>query len=718
VRATVLSGTPRLRSPAVQSLWSDRDAAEFVERYSARHGEDLALRVYTSRLLGREPRLVLHGGGNTSVKTVRRDLRGEAIDVLCVKGSGSDLAVVEPRDLPALELAPLRALRDVARLSDGDMVRELRRRLLDPASPTPSVETLLHAHLPPRFVDHTHADAVLVLTNQPDGEALGREAFGPQVPVLPWIFPGFPLSRAVADAFDARPDCEGIVLRKHGIFTFGASARESYEAMIALVTRAEAFLARRAAGKVTMLVGGDALPAAAARARALEVLPVLRGALALPVATPHGQRWQRVVAEWRGDEDLRRFTSHAASARLLALGPLTPDHVLRTKGPYLALREDEARDPERCRAAVARYVADYRRYFAEHGAQAQPPLTMLAPTPNVAVVEGLGVFACGRDAKAARIAADIAQATLRGKALGEAIGRYEALSPGELFEMEYWSLEQAKLGKQAAPPLAGQVALLTGAGGAIGHGIANALLGAGAHVLVTDVDEARLAAVAAKLRAEQPGAPLAAARLDVTDPASVRAGFEACVLAFGGVDVVVPNAGIAYVAPIAELDAERWRRVFDVNCTGTMLVLREAARLFERQRTGGAVVVQASKNVFEPGASFAAYSASKAAQHQLGKVAALEFAPLGVRVNMVNADAVFGDDVPSGLWQEVGPDRMRARGLDEHGLREFYRERSLLKTEVLPAHVGAAVVFFASGVTPTTGATLPVDGGLPGAFPR
>ena len=285
--------------------------------------------------------------------------------------------------------------------------------------------------------------------------------------------------------------------------------------------------------------------------------------------------------------------------------------------------------------------------------------------------------------------------------------------------MEYWSLEQAKLGKKTPPPLAGRVAFITGAGGAIGCGIADELLGAGCHVYLTDVDDARLDAVATRLRETHGAARLATGRMDVTDTASVTAAVGDCVRRFGGIDVVVPNAGIAHVAPLADMDDAAWQRAVAVNLDGTMRTLRAAAQVFAAQRSGGSVVVQASKNVFAPGASFGAYSASKAGALQLARVAALEFAPLGVRVNAINADAVFGDDaVPSGLWAEVGPDRMRARGLDAAGLRDYYRERSLLGEEVTARHVGRAVVFFASNQTPTTGAVLPVDAGVPGAFPR
>lgn len=708
----------------MKSLWNDDDAAAAVREWAAA-GEDLALRVYTSRLIGSDPSLVLHGGGNTSVKTRVRDLDGSDLEVLCVKGSGWDLGDIEPPGLPAVELEPLRRLRGVKRLRDRDMVNQVRRRLLDSAAPNPSVETLLHAFLPHKFVDHTHADAIVTLTNQPDGEALVREALGARIAVLPWIMPGFPLAVAVADAFEANPDVDGIVLLQHGIFTFGENARESYERMIELVDRAERFIEDRVGAVPAMLdpvVGGALCGDAAERDAFLaEALPVLRGAMALQLDQGNPSSARRLITECRTDDDLVAFSVHPDAAGLVAKGPLTPDHVIRTKGRYLYLTRAQATDPDACRAAVQDYVGWYLGYvkaareahgLAEGGALG----ALVPPTPVVALIEGVGLVATGASRKAARIAADIAQHTLRAKARGQALGTYVDLPAADLYEMEYWPLELAKLGKKVPPALAGQVALVTGAAGAIGCGIAAALLEAGAHVVATDVDGERLEVVRARLAAM---GPLETVVADVTDEADVRRLFRSAALQFGGVDIVVPNAGVAHVATLAEMEPEAFRRVLDVNTTGTMLVLKEAARVFGAQRTGGSVVVQGSKNVPAPGAAFGAYSASKAAATQLARIAALELAPLGVRVNTVHADAVFGDgEVPSQLWETVGPDRMKARGLDPEGLRAYYRDRSLLKQTVTPAHVGAAVVFFASAQTPTTGATLAVDGGVAEAFPR
>ena len=699
----------------MQNRWSDEEAREYCRRHAA-SGEALALRVYTSHLLGREPDLVLHGGGNTSVKTTVLDLLGRPVEVLCVKGSGSDLAHVEPAGLPAVRLQPLRELRQLTTLADEAMVDAVRGALLTSRSPNPSVETLLHAFLPHAYVDHTHADAILVLTDQPDPAHHVRKVFGDDVLVLPWIMPGFPLAKAVAAAHERQPDCRGIVLAKHGLFTFGSTARESYERTIELVDRAERYLRHQLGGPPAMLLG-DSVPLAAAERRVFlqQALPVVRGALASEEESRWGKTLRTAVAVSRWPDDLAAFAAHASARALCASNPVTPDHVLRTKGHYLWIDRHHALDPDLCRREVAAFASGYRAYFDANCRTLTD--TMLTPTPVVVVVDGVGLSAFAPTPAAAGIAADIAEHTLRIKAQAHALDRYTPLGDGELAAMEYWPLERAKLAKGPEPLLQGQVALVTGAAGAIGDGIVEALLAAGACVCATDLDAERLAALAQRHVAAKGRLHTCAG--DLTDPDAVAAVFAACCLQFGGVDIVVPNAGIAHVSRLEAMDPARFAAVLAVNTTGTMLVLKEAARVLKAQRTGGSIVVQASKNTFAPGAGFGAYSASKAAALQLMRIAALEFAEFDVRVNAINADAVFGDEVvPSQLWQQVGPERMAARGLDAAGLREHYRQRSLLKVTVLPRQVGEAVVFFASRRTPTTGAVLPVDGGLPEAFPR
>ncbi|MFN8823799.1 MAG: class II aldolase/adducin family protein, partial [Planctomycetota bacterium] len=410
----------------MHSRWSDDEARDYCQRLAA-HGEALALRVYTSHLLGREPELVLHGGGNTSVKTTALDLLGRSVEVLCVKGSGSDLSQVEPAGLPAVRLAPLRELQQLDRLSDAAMVDALRGALLSSRSPNPSVEALLHAFLPHAFVDHTHANAILALTDQPDPALHVRAALGDHVLVLPWIMPGFPLAKAVAAAHAARPDVRGIVLSKHGLFTFGATARESYERTIELVDQAERYLRRQLGGPPAMLLGDPApLPAGERRAFLQQVLPIVRGALAQSVDTPLGAMWQRVVADARCSDLVASFGAHPMARELCHSNPITPDHVIRTKGPYLFLPRAVAADGDACRREVQHYVATYQNYYDRCARQRSG--RMLRPLPNVVVLEGVGVVAFASSRKAARIAADIAEPTLRVKAEAHALGRFVPLT--------------------------------------------------------------------------------------------------------------------------------------------------------------------------------------------------------------------------------------------------------------------------------------------------
>lgn len=424
----------------MRSQWNDQEAKQFVDKYAPTAGEDLALRVYSSRLIGRDDTLVLHGGGNTSVKTTVKDILGERVEVLCVKGSGWDLAAIEPKGLPAVDLRALLRLRKVPKMTDEEMVNQIRIRLLDASAPTPSVETFLHAFLPRKFVDHTHADAIMVLTNQPDGQAFVREALGDDVVILPWIFPGFPLAHAVADAYEQNPKCKGIVLEKHGIFSFGDDARTSYEAMVTMVDAAEKFIAARSRDRRSMLLPTSTLLADdAARAALAEVAPIVRGAVALASRPPGGavKVATRFVMHWRGSDDLRAFTAHGDCARLAALGPLTPDHVIRTKGPYLTLSLEEARDRVKVAQRVLDYEGNYGRYFQANKQRLSKGALMLDPMPRVVLIEGLGLLAFGVNAKAAMVAADIAEHTLRSKAQAEAIGAYTELPPSELFAMEY-----------------------------------------------------------------------------------------------------------------------------------------------------------------------------------------------------------------------------------------------------------------------------------------
>src|SRR5262245_57742035 len=437
----------------MQSRWSDREAQEFTERLAPRWGEEMALRVYTSRLIGRDADLVMHGGGNTSLKGTVKTLVGEEMEALFVKGSGWDLDAIEPPGLPAVDLTHLRKLRKLGALSDPEMVNQLRTHLFDAGAPNPSVETLLHAFLPHRFIDHTHADIALVVTNQPaeENEALVREAFGPRWAVVPYIMPGFALAKLAAEVFERDKGVEGLVLLNHGLFTFADDAPTAYERMIAGVDRAERFVAKRAKERARTVV---AVPADLERAKrdAARLAPLLRAALAEPVAGCEFA-WKRMVLEYRANDEIVGLLARKDAAALALENPLTPDHVIRTKGPHLVVPElpdDDAALRERVGREVDAYRARYDAYFEANKARAREKVTKLDTFPRVLLVPGVGIFTAGPTKTDARIAADITEHTLGAKAVANDIGRYVALSDADLFDMEYWVLEQAKLGKGTA----------------------------------------------------------------------------------------------------------------------------------------------------------------------------------------------------------------------------------------------------------------------------
>lgn len=703
----------------MRSRWDDAGAAAALERWAPAYGKDLALCVYASRLIGAAADLVLHGGGNTSVKTPVKTILGDEIAALFVKGSGSDLRSIMPEGFTALQLAPLARLRQLEELSDAEMINQLRLNQLDAAAPSPSVETLLHVFLPHRFIHHSHADALLCLSNQPAGAGLLRQAIGPRVIVLPCITAGFPLAKAVAAALARQPDANGVVVAQHGLFTFADDARAAYEDQIAIVDACERFLgARQPARLFTPRYRVSASPADLAA----QAAPVLRGLLAARTSD-EDHPYRRLIGDWRGDDDVLAFVNSAEAAVLAETGPLTPDHVIRTKPFGLYVGDpawgDAAALRHQLADAVTEYGKRYETYVNAHAGAEGGHGANLDLFPRIVLLAGAGAFCFGRSKREARIAADITVQGLRIKALAQAMGGYQPASAAHLCAMEYWSLQQAKLGPSAERPLEGQVVCITGAAGAIGYGIAQVCAEAGAHVVLTDIDPQRLLPVAERIEAAHGQGTATAIVMDVTNEASVRGGFDEACRRYGGIDVVVVNAGIAHVAPVAELSRTDFDRVMAVNSTGAFLTMREGIRVLRAQGLGGNIVINASKNVFGPGKDFGAYSASKAAGHQLGKVAAIELAAEGIRVNMINADAIFGEEgVESGLWTTVGPDRAKSRGLTVEELPEYYRGRNLLRARVTARHVGNAVVFFASNQTPTTGATLPVDGGVVEAFPR
>ncbi len=679
----------------MKSAWKNSEAADYIARYAERSiGRDLALRVYTTRLLGRDPLLVLHGGGNTSVKTTAADLLGDVVKVLCVKGSGWDMGEIEPEGLPAVRLEPLLRLRALARLSDEDMVAFQRANLLDPSAPNPSVETLLHAFLPHAYIDHTHSTAVLSVTDQAD-ERIADEVFGGRVAYVPYVKPGFDLAQLAARLYEATPNVEGMLLRRHGMFSFGATAEESYERMVALVSLAEARLAkgRKKAFAVAPLPATPASPA--------EVAPLVRGLLALRDGEDDDAEPQRVTLAFRTSEAIRTYVDGAELSRYSQQGVVTPDHTIRTKNWPLGLpapAKGLAGFAMDAWGAVDEFRARYHDYFVRHSGVREAAKRELDPMPRVVLVPGVGLFGVGRTPSAAHIAADIAENTIRVVTDAEAIGTYQPVSEADMFDMEYWSLEQAKLGKAKDAPLAGQVVLITGAGSGIGAATARAFHAEGAAVVLLDRDGPAAAAVAAKFK--ERGLALAC---DVTEASLVRSAFDRACTAFGGIDIVVSNAGAAFQGDIGTVADDVLRRSFELNFFAHQTVAQNAVRVMKAQGTGGALLFNVSKQALNPGPKFGPYGLPKAALLLLMKQYALEYGTDGIRSNAVNADRVRTNLMSEDLMTE----RAAARGMT---VAEYLKDGNLLRREVKADDVAQAFVALAKA-RKTTAATVTVDGG-------
>lgn len=678
----------------MHSRWSDEHAKQYIERYAdaPASNEDLALRVYSSRLIGNEPALVLHGGGNTSVKTQLIDDTGEQVDVLCVKGSGWDLGDIEPAGLPAVRLATLAALRSLPALSDEDMVNAQRTRLLDAGAPNPSVETLLHAFLPAKYIDHSHADAILALVDQPDAERICRELYGDRLALVPYVMPGFALAKLAAEIAEQHPHAEGLLLLQHGLFTWGASARESYERHVRAVDDAERHIA-------THRSSAPASPAAAASVSLASFAAELRGRL--------GQGQRRYFFDVRESEAIRRFVARDDLRSVSQRGPVTPDHVIRTKATplILDLRDVDPTDHVGAiEAALASFRVDYRAYFSRQ-AQARPErtLTALDPDPRVVLLPGVGaLIGLGNSPKAASIAADLYEHTIDVIEAAESVGRYQALPESDLFDMEYWSLEQAKLGQQRPRPLDGRIVYISGAAHGIGAATARVFAGAGAALYLVDRDAEPLAAIARELKA-------AHEVLDLADEPAVRRSVQRCATIYGGLDGLVSNAGFAPQSAIARCSTELLAASFAVNFYAHQWLASEAWASFERQRMGGFLLFNASKAAFNPGPEFGPYALPKAALVALTKQYALEGGALGIRANAVNADRVRTNLMSA----EDVERRAAARGLEV----DAYFRSNLLQREVTARDVAEAFLHLAIAPS-TTGCVLTVDGGNIAASPR
>jgi rhamnulose-1-phosphate aldolase/alcohol dehydrogenase len=662
--------------------------------------------LLASHLLGADRAVANYGGGNTSAKGTTTDHVGRTIDAMWVKGSGSDLASMQAKDFTPLRLEEMLPLLERDEMSDEDMVAHLARCQIDPAAPRSSIETLLHAFVPAAHVHHTHPDGINVLAGTRDGERLVAECFGDEAAWIPYIRPGFTLAKQVGMAVRDNSGLKLVVLAKHGLVVWGDSAEEAYRRTIEVINRAVEFVNAKTEDH-ERFDGAAGAPAIDREGLLLEVLPVLRGAVS-------SERHKVLVTDT--SPRVIEFVSSKAAPELTDIGAACPDHLVHTKRVPLWVSFDPSRENgetlrERVRVLAERYREDYRAYFDEHADETAVPAD---PDARVVLIQHVGLVGVAPTVKNASLSRDLYHRAIEVMAGAHALGGFTSLSPAESFAVEYWPLELYKL-SLAPPPgeLQGKVLLVTGAAGGIGRAIVDALSGAGACVVAFDID-----GDGAQDAVQELGDSAVAVGGDVTSETDVRDAFAAALDAFGGLDIVISNAGIASSAPIEETTLAEWNRNQSILATGYFLVAREAFRILRAQGSGGSIVFIASKNALVAGKNASAYSSAKAAELHLARCLAEEGGSDGIRVNTVNPDAVLqGSRIWGSSWRE---ERAAAYGIDPDQLEEHYRQRTTLGVNVFPEDVATAVLHFASDQRSgkSTGNVLNVDGGVVAAYTR
>ncbi|HEV3312086.1 MAG TPA: bifunctional rhamnulose-1-phosphate aldolase/short-chain dehydrogenase [Chloroflexota bacterium] len=682
--------------------------------------DDLRGLVYRSNLLGADRSIVNFGGGNTSIKIPGKDHLGRAAEMVWIKGSGSDLATIDRLGFAPLRLDEVRHVQDRSNMTDEEMVEYLSHCSLDPGSPRPSIETMLHAFLPFKHVDHTHPEAAIAFCCSRTGPELMRQCFGDEIVWVPYLRPGFALAKLAVEALNKRPDAAGMFLAKHGLVTWGSSGKQSYRRTIDILQRAEEFLESHVDSDAVF--GGPVIEPAGpdvARTVMCRMLPFLRGGLSRLLGSD-----SRFILNWDNGEDVMRFVCARDMAELAETGAACPDHVMYTKFTPLVI------DADACRAAIstgetdglleaiqtglASYVESYGHYFSDHESG---DMVALDPAPRVVLIPGFGMVTAGRDAWTAANASALYRTAIAVMRWSSANGGYTSLTSREAWDIEYWPLELYKLTlRHPAKELAGRVAVITGGAGAIGSATAARLLSEEAHVVVSDLDGERADAVSNELGASFTSRAMSV-RADASSEEEVHALFEQAILAFGGVDIVIPNAGIASAGPIEDMDIQEWDRVHAVLTRGYFLACRAAFRVMKWQGLGGAIVINGSKNGLAAARNAVGYATAKAAEMHMTRCLAEEGGPAGIRVNSVAPDAVIRG---SGLWSpEWREERARAYGFEVAEIEEFYRQRNALRITVTAEDVAEAILFLCSTRSAkTTGCVITVDGGLAAAYPR
>ena len=671
----------------MKNFWSDSEAQKFVKKFAGTsNNADIALRVYTSRLLGREPKLVLHGGGNTSVKTTMPDILGKETEVLCVKGSGWDLADIEPQGLPAVRLSKIKKLASLNALSDTDMVNIQRLSLLDASAPNPSVETLLHAFLPHKFVDHTHSNAILALTDQTNGDKVCQEVFGNRMGYVPYIMPGFALAKKAKEVFEANTKVDGLILFKHGIFTFADTAKDSYDLMIEMATMAEVAISKRKRLSFPTTTVAEPL------ADVSKIAPILRGMCSSVDNFP-------MLLNFRTSAKILEYVNGDELVRYSQKGTVTPDHVIHTKSKPLIvpmpLKNDLIAFIKNSEIALTKYQKEYETYFEHNNERVGYTKEKLDSTPRVILVPGLGLFGLGCSKEAASIAADLAETNIDVILDAERMGTYETIQETDIFDVEYWELEQAKLSNFVEKPLARKIVAITGGGSGIGAATAKLFASNDATVAVIDISQTLANKIARSIGGIGIGC-------DVTNAQALDLAFDEIAEKLGGLDILISNAGAAWHGRIGDVDQHILRKSFELNFFAHQTAAQAAIRIFQAQKIGGCLLFNASKQAVNPGRNFGPYGLPKAATVLLMKQYAIDYGEENIRSCAVNADRVR-----SGLLtKKMITKRAKSRGLSE----TEYMSGNLLRNEVTTNDVAQAFYHLAISKM-TTAAILTVDGG-------
>jgi len=678
----------------MKNKWDSIEAKKYIQKYNKnRITKDLALRIYTTHLLGRDKALVLHGGGNTSLKTASKNIFNKKIDVMHIKGSGWDMGTIEYQGLPAVELNPLKATLNLNKLNDFEMVNLQRKCLLNSSSPNPSVETLLHAFLPYTYVDHTHASAILSLIDQPSDIKICKDTFGDKVGIVPYVIPGFELAKIAYKVYSQNTKVIGLILLKHGIFTFGNSAKESYDRMIKLVSIAEKklqkipskIITKRASKKKSIIEKKSNL-----------FLPLIRKYLSYKEKDGSYTKW---ILNIRKNKRIIQYLNHPKLEKFTQRGPITPDHVIRTKPKPLIIdlsKKKENQIETTIKNNIKKFKSEYKKYFLRNK-KYLPNSKELDPNPRLVFIPGFGIIGIGRTLKEASIASDLAEITVDVISKAESFGKFQSINEKEIFKVEYWSLEQAKLKGAIRQSFTGNIVVISGGCGAIGLATAREFLNEGAEVILLENNLLNI-----KNTPKEIAKKVKIIKCDVRDILDVKKAFEQICLTFGGMDVLISNAGAAWQGNIGTVSGKIIKESFDLNFYAHQYLSQEAIKILLTQKTQGVLLYNISKQSVNPGNNFGPYGIPKASTFFLMRQYTLEYGKHGIRANGVNADRIR-----SGI---VTDKMITSRAKSRNVSKEKYMSNNLLGQEVLAEDVAKGFVALAKAKK-TTGDVLTIDGG-------